>query len=134
MQESEQNKVDMLDDEAENLGDLRPTSKSTSTKTLSSTSRVRSLDDEVKQKIEASKQKAAKLREKRRLLDAIARRRVEFEEGKMERGPSAVTSTQETKKDEPIMKAPLACHSILKVRFIRILNSSKQPFLCQFDT
>lgn len=120
MQESEQNKVDMLDDEAENLGDLRPTSKSTSTKTLSSTSRVRSLDDEVKQKIEASKQKAAKLREKRRLLDAIARRRVEFEEGKLERGPSAVTSTQETKKDEPIMKAPLACHSILKVRFNRI--------------
>lgn len=132
MQESEQNKVDMLDDEAENLGDLRPTSKSTSTKTISSTSRVRSLDDEVKQKIEASKQKAAKLREKRRLLDAIARRRVEFEESKMERGPSAVTSTQETKKDEPIMKAPLACHSILKVRFIRIHIVLNNRFLCLF--
>lgn len=84
----------------------------------SSASRVRSLDEEVRLKVEASKQKAAKMREKRRMLDAIARRKVEADReaaARLLKEQDESVGTQE-KKDEPIFKAPVPCQSLLKVK------------------
>lgn len=89
---------------------------SAKTTNRSSASRVRSLDDEVRLKVEASKQKAAKMREKRRMLDAIARKKLEAEEqsARSLKEKDESLTTQESKREDPIQKAPLLCQSLLK--------------------
>lgn len=107
-------KLEFLE-ELNRLGDK--SSLSTPKTQLSTVSKVRSLDEEVRLKVEANKQKQAKMRAKRRMLDAIARKKVEAEEQAArilkERDESLIT--QEIKKEEPILKAPVPCQSLLKV-------------------
>lgn len=95
-------------------------SAKTTNRSSTTHSRVRSLDDEVRLKIEASKQKAVKMREKRRMLDAIARKKVEADEqtALALKEQQEASLTQDSKRDDPIHKAPLVCQSLLKVIFL----------------
>lgn len=93
----------------------------------SSKSKSSSLDEAIRLKIEAQKQKAEKERERRRRLDAIARKknvelsRVEVDKQDQSRQDA---SSQIVKRDEPFMKAPMACQSMLKVNvgFVSVIT------------